>query len=99
MTLDLIVWVPETFVLLCLLILLWYGSGVTISPVVEGIYFLDTKISVKEQGRSISLETGAGAARARFAPRADARAATPPVENEENSRLAGPLHLSSHLNS
>jgi hypothetical protein len=45
MTLDLIVWVPEAFVLLCLLVLLWYGSGTSVSPVVEGIYYLDTKNS------------------------------------------------------
>jgi hypothetical protein len=43
MTLDLIVWVPEAFVLLCLLELLWYGSGTSVSPVVEGIYYLDYK--------------------------------------------------------
>jgi len=43
MTLDLIVWVPEAFVLLCLLVLLWYGSGTSVYPVIEGIYYLDTK--------------------------------------------------------
>lgn len=99
MTLDLIVWVPETFVLLCLLVLLWYGSGVTISPVVEGIYYLDTKISLKGQGRSISLDPGA--THQRSAPGSDVYTVTTtlPTGPTENSRLAGPLHLSSHLNS
>jgi hypothetical protein len=46
MTLDLIVWAPEAFVLLCLLVLLWYGSGTSVSPVIEGIYYLDTKSTV-----------------------------------------------------
>nr|AWV56978.1 NADH dehydrogenase subunit 2 [Pediastrum angulosum] len=91
MTLDLIVWAPEAFVLLCLLVLLLYGSGTSVSPVIEGIYYLDTKNTVTIQPLSSAKE--------QLAPRWTEDSSNAISSNFLNMRLAGPLHISSHLNS
>nr|AWV56979.1 NADH dehydrogenase subunit 2 [Pediastrum duplex] len=92
MTLDLIVWAPEAFVLLCLLVLLWYGSGTSVSPVIEGIYYLDTK-------NTIVPGTGAYVPGARKGGELFVVDLNTISSNYLNMRLAGPLHISSHLNS
>lgn len=45
MTLDIIVWAPEVFFLLRLLVLVWYGSGPLDTPVREKVFILQ-KIGV-----------------------------------------------------
>nr|AWV56976.1 NADH dehydrogenase subunit 2 [Lacunastrum gracillimum] len=131
MTLDLIVWVPEAFVLLCLLVLLCYGSGPSVSPVIEGIYYLDTKsTSVWHPQKGIVNELSgndlttflnlpaAAELQQSFAPdirtpgrlhwvlaRPGVRTPGPsgpvlrPVLSPVLRRLAGPLHIASHMNS
>lgn len=39
MAISLVVWAPEAFFLISLLVLLWYGSGSLVSPVAERICF------------------------------------------------------------
>ena len=119
MTLDLIVWVPEAFVLLCLLVLLWYGSGTSVYPVIEGIYYLDTKNTTSpykvvnstatdvNADKSLGVSTGPGPGPADQCLRPadqcqrpmDFGPALQPQATVQNIRLAGPLHISSHLNS
>nr|AWV56982.1 NADH dehydrogenase subunit 2 [Pseudopediastrum sp. CL0201VA] len=96
MTLDLIVWAPEAFVLLCLLVLLWYGSGTSVSPVMEGIYYLDTKNSAPAY--KIGNNTPEKTIKSLGAELAFMHA-NQALTTLLNIRLAGPLHISSHLNS
>nr|AWV56983.1 NADH dehydrogenase subunit 2 [Pediastrum duplex] len=136
MTLDLIVWAPEAFILLCLLVLLWYGSGTSVYPVIEGIYYLDTKNFVvpaaQQQLQAPGAKTfvqnpdqistpvnqkGHSAGAPKETPGENtmglkllrtSRAISGELSvvdyntissNNLNMRLAGPLHISSHLNS
>lgn len=83
MTLDLVVWAPEAFLLISLLVLLWYGSGSLTSPVAERICFLNTNNSVfSAHNKSMVFNNKEH-------------------NNSEkySNRLAGPLHVSGHLNS
>nr|AIK66619.1 NADH dehydrogenase subunit 2 [Pediastrum duplex f. asperum]QFS20028.1 NADH dehydrogenase subunit 2 [Pediastrum duplex] len=98
MTLDLIVWAPEAFVLLCLLVLLWYGSGTSVSPVIEGIYYLDTKNNVVPAQNNPVNQT-AEKTMVRNSAELSVVDLNAISSNFLNMRLAGPLHISSHLNS
>nr|YP_009054635.1 NADH dehydrogenase subunit 2 [Chlorotetraedron incus]AIK29123.1 NADH dehydrogenase subunit 2 [Chlorotetraedron incus] len=43
MTLDVVVWAPEAFLLIGLLLFIWYGSGPLVTPVAEQVFVLGVK--------------------------------------------------------
>lgn len=94
MTLDIIIWAPEAFFLLQLLLLIWYGSGPLDNPVAEKVYILGQNVAQSyktgNQNHGFLLNKN---------PETELPASTlGSAEYLQGKPVSGPLHIQSHLN-